>query len=257
MAMSNVVLRALVDDAELCRITLPELPAEKMPVRQIARGSTFTLEDSLGHRYRHALAHEEGWFHFSIRVHERLSAQADCVVTESPDEPPPTAFQSGKARGIRFSPIYLPGNKDDPSALHGRSLFFRGLHFPGAASRGNLSLSCICDACERSFRLQSFHAGFANCGYFYSDSGLETLIVDGNLPGCPPARGKPDLPALAALEATLPLAKDGTRFRYVNSLRCPRCRAPYIDFEKFPEQRENEYYGNYFYGEEPMRFTGR
>ncbi len=141
--------------------------------------------------------------------------------------------------------------------MRGRGLFFRGLHFPGTISPGNLSLSCICDDCGKSFRLQSFHVGFGHCGYFYSESGLDTLIVDGAVPGCPPALGPVDAAAVAALEARLPLApKDGSRFQYLNPLRCPHCRAPYIDFILHPAERATEYYGNYFFGDTLTRFHG-
>jgi hypothetical protein len=34
------------------------------------------------------------------------------------------------------------------------------------------------------------------------------------------------------------------------------CGEPYIDFAKYPEERPLEYYGNYFYGDQP-RHLGR
>lgn len=251
---NNVVLRVLLNDAELCRITSNELPVEKTLSNQVSRETAFVLEDSRGKRFVHDLAHEESWIHFSIRVHQHLACQADCLVSDS-QQVSNEDFRVGKARGIRFSPIYLPGCKADATDLKGRGLFYRGLHFSGTITPSNVSLSCICDSCERSFRLQSFHAGFSQCGYFYSDSGMNTLIVDDSVPGCPPASGKPDLRALTELEARLPLAaRDRTRFRYNNPLRCPHCRTPYIDFERHPTQREHEYYGNYFYGDKPQRF---
>ena len=101
---------------------------------------------------------------------------------------------------------------------------------------------------------KSFHAGFSNLSYFYSESGSQTLVVSSYLDGAPPAMGKPDFEKLAVLEAQLPLAKDGTRFKYKNSFRCPHCGAAYIDFERFPNLRETEYYGNYFYGDEIAKF---
>jgi hypothetical protein len=88
----------------------------------------------------------------------------------------------------------------------------------------------------------------------YSDSGKYTLIIPEHVDGCPPARGKADLDKVKMLEGRLSLATDGTRFRYTNSFRCPHCGAAYIDFEKFPEDRECEYYGNHFYGEKPMHY---
>lgn len=253
--MEKPVLKAFVGETELCQILSTELPVEKTPSIQANGNQSFILEDSKGKRYQYDLNFEDGsWVHFSIRVMQNLACQCDCLVNDSP-EFSGSDLRTGKARGIRFSPIYLPGCKGNPADLHGKSLFYRGLHYSGRVTPGHVSLSCLCDQCERSFRLQSFHAGFGNCGYFYSDSGKDTLIVDNSVPGCPPAVGKPDIEALAKLEASLPLAnKDQTHFRYLNPLRCPHCGAAYIDFEKFPGQRENEYYGNYFYGEKPQWF---
>ena len=74
------------------------------------------------------------------------------------------------------------------------------------------------------------------------------------MPGCPAALSTPNPAELAALEAALPLAPDGTRFRYTNAFRCPHCSAPYIDFEAHPEYRAGEYYGNYFPGTPLLRY---
>jgi hypothetical protein len=91
----------------------------------------------------------------------------------------------------------------------------------------------------------------------YSDSGTHTLIISGDTHGVPPAMGKPDLESVKKLEAVLPKAPDGTAFRYLNPLRCPHCGAAYIDFVKFPNDREDEYYGNYLLGSPPMHYPAR
>src|SRR5690606_6694706 len=98
------------------------------------------------------------------------------------------------------------------------------------------TLSCCCDACYKSFRLLSYHMGFSAQGYFYSGSGTQTLLLPDYTPGCPPVTGKPpeDMEALAALEARLPLASDGTRFSCMNALCCPHCGEAYIDFASRP-----------------------
>lgn len=108
-------------------------------------------------------------------------------------------------------------------------MFYRGLHYPGLITRGNISLSCICDHCGVSFRLQSFHAGFSNCDYMYSSSGLYTLVY----------REAPATPITAP---------DGSTFARLNPLRCPHCQAPYIDFERYPSLRNTEYYGHTLFG---------
>lgn len=116
-------------------------------------------------------------------------------------------------------------------------------------------LSCECDHCKRSFLIRSYHAGFSNAGYFYSESGNYTITVDSHLPGSPAALSDPDAEALAALEDALPSAPDGSRYAYLNPFRCPHCSEPYIDFEANPGLRAGEYYGNYFEGSTLLRYA--
>jgi hypothetical protein len=211
------------------------------------------FQDHTGKRFVYSLMYEKGWIHLWVRFYANFACQTDCLISETEDFDE-SEFAKGKLNGIRFQPFFVSGRKFDNAQQAGKGLFERGLHFPGTVTRGNVSLSCICDKCEKSFRIKSFHAGFSNLGYFYSESGSQTLVVSSYLDGAPPAMGKPDFNKLAVLEAKLPLAKDGTRFKYKNSFRCPHCGSAYIDFERFPEQREVEYYGNYFYGDETVRF---
>jgi|ERR1017187_1046223 hypothetical protein len=249
---SKKLIEIFLDGKQIAVVTDEKLPVEKkFSFQLINHKSVLTFRDFAGVGYGHLLNFENGWIHLSVHVHPNLACQADCLVSEN-EKVDAADFQKGAANGIRFQPFYLPGSKANAVDLVGRGLFYRGLHFSGTITQGNVSLSCICDACRRSFRLQSFHAGFGNCGYFYSDSGVHTLIVASTVEGCPPARGKPNSEALARLESRLPKSsKDGTAFRYFNSLRCPYCKAAYIDFQKFPSEREIEYYGNYFYGDKP------
>jgi len=166
----------------------------------------------------------------------------------------PQDLLTGKGSGIRFQPFFLPGSKGSAADLLGQGLFRRGMHFSGTVTPGSVRLGCECDHCNRSFQVQSFHSGFGDVGYFYSGSGAYTLIVDHTVPGSPPALGEPNMAALAALEAVLPLAPDGTSFRYMNPFRCPHCSQPYIDFEAHPGLREREYYGNCLFGAAPIRY---
>lgn len=256
-ASSKLVIRVLLNGVPIAGVAVEEIPVEKrVSFKLDLPHSVLSFQDSLGVSYNHSLNFESGWIHLSVRVHPNLACQSDCLVSES-KMISDGDLNNGRSRGIRFQPIYLPGSKGNASELHGRGLFFRGLHFAGAVTPGNVSLACICDACRRSFRLQSFHAGLGNCGYFYSDSGVQTLVVDNHIEGCPPAMGKPNIQTLETLEARLPKStKDGTAFRYFNSLRCPHCKAAFIDFQKFPKERETEYYGNCFYDEKPEHFAG-
>lgn len=247
------LLLVKVNGREVCTVTSSDLPCEKSPSVRVEPNGVLEFVDSHGVTHKHELGPIEGWYHFSVRVHPNLACQTDCVITESPKFDP-NAFATGQAAGIRFQPFFLSGAKVKNEELKGRGLFARGLHFSGTISSGNIVLSCECDHCEKSFQIRSYHAGFSNAGYFYSGSGRHTITVSDQIPGSPVALSEPDLEALAILEASLPLAPDGTTFKYGNPFRCPHCSAPYIDFEAFPKDRSSEYYGNYFVGSELLRY---
>jgi hypothetical protein len=248
------VLRAFLNDQQLCEIRRAALPAEEQPSARL-RGeeATLTFIDSAGGKHSYDLVSviEEGgrWLEFSIRVGPTHAVQADCLIGTD-GRPTPEAFDAGTANGLRFQPFYLPECSGKPAELVGRGLFFRGLHFSGVITRGNVSLLCVCDLCSRSFRLQSFHAGFSNRVYFYCSNAPHTLTASAYLEDAPPLLNPPDPSALARFEAGLPdCARCGGNFRYLNPLRCPNCLGPYLDFRRYPQDRPIEYYGNCLYGE--------
>lgn len=243
----------ILSGSEIAEINSGDLPCEIKPSVPIQSGSVIEFVDCNGRRHVHSLAELSGWAHISVRVHENLACQADCAVTES-EAYDPYDLLAGNGFGVRFQPFFLPGSTGDPNDLIGQGLFRRGLHFSGTVTPGSVRLACECDHCAQSFLVQSFHAGFSNVGYMYSSSGSYTLIIDQNVPGAPPALGKPDYTELAKLEAELPLAPDGTRFQYMNSFNCPHCRQPYIDFQAHPQLREGEYYGNFHFGVAPLHY---
>jgi hypothetical protein len=105
----------------------------------------------------------------------------------------------------------------------------------------------VCDVCRKSFNLQSFHAGFGNGQYFYSGDSSRTLFVgNADIEGMPVQLQKGiDTDTLREVESKLPKPDNGSGpFKYYNPLRCPHCKSAYIDFEKYPEIRPSEYYGN-------------
>jgi len=247
------LLLVKIDGKELCSIAAAEVPCEKTPAIQLKSNSVLELTDAKGISHKHELGEASGWFHFSIRVHPNLACQADCVITDA-KEFDPDAFAKGKARGIRFQPFFISGAKVTNDQMYGQGLFARSLHFSGNITPGNIILSCECDRCRRSFQIHSYHSGFSNAGYFYSESGRFTITVSDRIPGCPAALSEPDQVDLAALEAKLPQAPDNSPYRYTNPFRCPHCSAPYIDFDTYPKNRQAEYYGNYFVGSELLRY---
>lgn len=247
------LLRVLVNGDKVCEISEGDLPCEKLPSRRLEAGSTVEFIDYSGDSHKHDLRDFSGWFHFSVRVHSNKACQVDCAITED-EKYDQNAFSEGKAKGIRFQPFFITGAETSNDIFIGKGLFKRGLHFNGNVTNGAISLSCECEHCRKSFIINSFHAGFSNLGYFYSDSGAYTLTVSDRLPGSPAALSTPDESELKELESKLPLAPDGTRFKYRNSFKCPHCKMPYIDFTANPEERASEYYGNYFPNSEILKY---
>lgn len=247
------LLTVLVNGKEVCSINKEDLPFEKNPSVNCNIGSYIKFVDSGGHKIAHLLGNNSGRVHFSVRVYPNLACQTDCVITDS-NKYDENAFKHGKAIGIRMQPFFLSGSNADTRNFIGRGLFARGLHFNGVITPGNTILSCICDVCHKSFLIKSFHAGFGCSGYFYSSSGKFTITVSDKIEGSPVALSDQDKGAHSKLEGMLPNAPDGSFFSYLNPFRCSHCDAACIDFEKYPEDRSGEYYGNYFVGSEILSY---
>lgn len=247
------ILLVTINGKELCRVGRGDIPCERTPSIRLEPGSRIEFLESTAAPHAHGLGPSGGWFHFSIRVQPNMACQADCVITES-EKYDSKEFSEGRATAIRFQPFFLADARVKNEELHGLGLFARGLHFNGTVTRGNVLLSCECDHCRKPFLIRSYHAGFNNVGYFYSGSGKHTLFVSNEVPGCPAALSTPDPAPLAALEASLPKAPDGSPYRFMNPFRCPHCSKPYIDFEAHPEERPSEYYGNCLLGSDPIHY---
>jgi hypothetical protein len=260
-AVKSPILTVRIDEVEVCTFFAHELPAEKRPAIELTRqNQELRFVDSKGgvRAYDLTSVFGEGDRHvyLSVRVSSGYAAQADAIVSKEPCEPE-QAVKGNAWKGIRLEPFYLPECAGNPAELVGKGLFYRGLHFSGVITPGNASLLCICDCCKKSFRLQSFHAGFSNLCYFYCSRGSHTLVVNAFANDAPPVLGKADRESVARFERRLPACSQcGGEFRYLNPLRCPHCREPYIDFQKHPAIREQEYYGNYLYGAELQRWDG-
>ena len=202
------------------------------------------FDDSGEQQFVHEFDTPGGFVHLSVRISAAGACQTDCLLSDEL-ECPPAAFVNGEVQGIRFQPFFLAGTEFNEDDLSGQGLMHRGLHFSGTVTPRNLTLSCICDQCQKSFGLISFHAGFNNCDYLYSDSGLYTLVIRNSQPGSFDLNDEVEINRLNSLEASLPTAPDGTQFRYLNPLKCPHCAASYVDFERFPTNRATEYYGHW------------
>jgi hypothetical protein len=261
MAMNpdpTAALRVAFDGRDIAVAHVDQLPVELQPnISWSGRPGLLTMIDGRGGStafdFDVVPAEEASCAALSIRISESGVVQADCLLGKD-TLPTVDDFRAG-ALGLRLQPFFLPDIGTEGPDLRGRGLFDRGLHFSGTVTRGNVSLLCLCDACRTTFRLQSFHAGFSQLGYFYCGRGTHTLAVPSVVPGAPAALSTPDPQLLAALEARLPpCAECSAGFAYLNPLRCPRCSEPFIDFSATPEMRPREYYGNLFYGHALQRY---
>jgi hypothetical protein len=192
------------------------------------------------------------YLHCSIRIHGNSSVMIDGIISISKTELPKWSDKDYEA--IRLQPFYLSNAENENKKLTGTGLFNRGLHYTGIITPSGVRNICVCDSCNKSFSLQHFHAGFSEVQYFYSAKGSETLIVPYNaIEGMPKQLEKYiDVDLLSEVEEKLP--KDVV-FKYYNSLKCPHCSTPFIDFEKHKEIRPNEYYGNTLINQKPRLFT--
>lgn len=252
-AVEPPILTLRLDEAEILAVRAGEVPVEATPIVQLTRpGQVLHFVDSRGdsHAYDLSSLYDEGWrfMHMSVRVGPTFAVQPDALLTKDGGDPD-EAFARRDGRGVRLQPFPLPECSGDPAELAGGGLFRRGLHYPGLITNGGVSLLCICDHCSKTFRLQSFHAGFSDLVYLYCSRDLHTLVASGYLPDAPPLLRPADPESVARFESRLPACSEcGGEFRYLNPLRCPHCKEPYIDFARHPGVREQEYYGNYLYG---------
>ena len=177
----ELLLTVALNGMTVCTIT--QAPGEERPPAAplLSDQTVLSFIDSAGRSYDHDLStvFQEGlsWLHLAIRVGRGFECQADCLIHTS-YAVAEDAFSKGEVKDIRFQPFHLPQCQRNPKELVGQGLFIRGLHYPGTVTSGNVSLSCICDFCRNSFRLQSFHAGFGDSAYFYCSGGHIRSLSD-------------------------------------------------------------------------------
>lgn len=162
-------------------------------------------------------------------------------------------------RVVRCEPVCFSRCTIPDNDLQGKGLFARGYHSAGRITPGRvIRWIARCDACNKSFTMEHFHAGMDGSQYFYSEDSSETVVISCyEFTECPGQLAETVSPeAIAAIEEKLPKPKNGSgAFRYYNPFRCPHCKAPYIDFERYPEIRPHEYYGYTYINEVPWMYS--
>jgi hypothetical protein len=248
------LLTAVFEGVEILRLEAP-LPLGEKLVLPVTTSAPELVLDTRGLRYAYdlssVLADGARFLHLSISVSDREDdylVRAHCVLADNANGPRRREGE-GAPRAIRFQEFHLPESGIDPNEGAGRGMFHRGFHIRGAITPGNVSHLCICDSCRKSFRLQSFHAGMMDLEYFYCDGGPHTLTASAYDVETP-TFDELGTNAARRFDGRLPRCeKCGGKFGYLKPFLCPHCSMPYLDFARFPLDRDVECYGHYLYGD--------
>ena len=258
--MTDKLLSVELEGREICSFDAEFSHGEHSPVVEVRTAQpTLCFIDSRGTRRTFDLSfvREENasWLHFSIRVSPEFLVQSDFLmtITQADSE---EAFRARAVDGVRVQPFVLPECAKRYDVIEGKGLFRRGFHFKGIITPGNVTLLCRCAYCERSFRVRSVHAGMGNAVYFYCGSCSHTLMASADLEDAPPVIGPAYEEELKRFEQRLPPCEAcGGSFSYYNPFLCPHCKEPYIDFGKYPKERDWEYYCNVYHGRWAQNFA--
>lgn len=221
-------------------ILCPELfssPAEingVLPVTEPEPAVTLFADGEKVAEYR--LETEDGedftgkYFHFSARVSIQgrpaaPAVQMDGFVSDSDD---PDLRMTLSDIGYRMEVAFVGGRIAAlrRRLIRGRDVEYKALRYPGIITPGNVRYLGMCQVCGRSFMFHSYN--FPHMGQIpvYSDDGLDVC-------GLPQSVDFKD-----GWEGVI----NGVHFSSRNSFCCPRCRAPYVYYEKYPEML---HYGTY------------
>lgn len=274
--MEQPLLRVEVCGVEVGRVE--EAPSEHDFVAQVTSGApAIHFIKSDGSRIIHDLSNfgaepetsQIQWLHLCVVLHgaPQFGVQADCILAFSDEEssayaadPDRTIYEynEGNIPGVRIQPFFLPERTEPPPPPPLNS-FERGLSYSDAVTPTRTSVSCICDECGLSFRLQPHYAG-DKYSFVYCSKGIHALSCsrweDGSPMLCtddpdPVDEETCELERLAidhfdqALPSCSHCQKDGTNtgrysfFETDHVFRCPHCAAPFLFM---PEGRRKESY---------------
>lgn len=170
------------------------------------------------------------YLHLSIRTNENSWIGGVGHFTNQVNKPK----EDESHPGFLLQPYSLTPNKEQQISLQGLGLFGRALRQPGWRTRSDLHLCCLCDHCGKDFYANAYHSDGG--AYYYCDSGLHTGVLGDYI-------SEKYFGKIEELDPYLdPCAICSKPFRYMNPRRCPHCLEIYINFQKFPHMRNEEYY---------------
>ena len=105
--------------------------------------------------------------------------------------------------------------------LRGQDLPMKALKYPGRTIPSNVRLVGVCPDCGKSFCFHGYAFYMMQNDVAYSDDGLSCCqIQEYNID-----------------TKTWVYETDGKIFRYYNNFCCPHCGTPYIDYQKYPQNK--------------------
>lgn len=192
------------------------------------------------------------FLHSSIRIQANSAVMIDGIISDN--EKSFLDWTDERYEAVRFQPFFLSDKKEYNLQSIGKGLFARGLHYSGTITPRGVRCICICDECTLSFTIEHIHAAFSEIQYFYSGDSNQTLLVPYHFSDRMPRQLQTEIDLKALKEIEQQISKEN-QFKYYNSFRCPHCSAAYVDFEKYPEIRPNEYYCNTYINQAPIRMS--
>lgn len=166
------------------------------------------------------------YFHISVRLGILgnpgvPSAQIDGFISDTPEDRKMTLQDIGYRMEGHFLACGGEAAKERYQRLYGQDLPMKGLKYPGYTTPSNVRLIGICPDCGKSFCFHGYAFYMTQNDVAYSDDGLDCCTIQ----------------AYNIHKETWHYEEGGKTFRYYNAFRCPHCAAPYIDYQKHPENK--------------------
>ncbi|MBE6713475.1 MAG: hypothetical protein E7580_08215 [Ruminococcaceae bacterium] len=127
--------------------------------------------------------------------------------------------------GYRMEVYFLAcGGKNSETRYEmnrGQDLPQKALKYAGYTTPSNVRLIGVCPYCKKSFAFHGYAFYMAQSDVAYSDDGLDCC----------------EIRAQGIDKENWVYTVEGKTFRYYNSFNCPHCGTPYIDYQKFPQNK--------------------
>ena len=173
--------------------------------------------------------HTNKYFHISVRMIVQGQPAVPVVLIDGfiSDDPNDTKMASSDI-GYRFEVYFMNRGGEEAqqrrNLILGQDLQMKALRYQGFTTPRNVRLVGFCPVCKKSFAFYSYAYYMIQNDVAYSDDGLDVC----------------NFADTGINKNTWKYEVDGKTFRYYNSFNCIHCGTPYIDYNKY---RENKVFG--------------